>query len=461
MSLTTTALAAFLLAQAPAAPADLTTDERQAMQTITPQKLLGTVSFLSDDELGGRDTPSAELNIAAAYVAARFRGAGLEGGGPQGSFYQETTVDTVQAPASGVVFQTESDAVPYGLMFGGDEELRFSGEVPAAKAGAKFSGPVWMPAPEPRSSDPRAAMMLVASVVRSAASYSRAGATALIVVTPEGSPLRTAAQRFQAQPRLVGRRSLSSATPVLLVSAAPKGTTTLVLPPQQKHQAIVRNVIAVRRGSDEELAKQAILFTAHLDHIGRAAGKDPVNNGADDDASGVTAVLALADAYAALPVATQRSVIFMTYWGEEKGLLGSRYFADHPLWPLQDIVANINIEMVGRPESGAQRKCWMTGWNHSDLGSLMAIGAQRAGVTIFEHKKFSPMLYSASDNISLVRAGVVAHSFSAGSLHADYHQPGDEWPKLDIPHMTTVTQGLFAGSLPLARGQQTPQPKER
>ena len=216
-------------------------------------------------------------------------------------------------------------------------------------------------------------------------------------------------------------------------------------------------MIGVLRGSDPELAKQAIIFTAHLDHIGIAnTTGDTINNGADDDASGVTAVLTLADAYTALPTKPKRSVIFMTFWGEEKGLLGSRHYTNDPTWPLTDTIANLNLEMLGRPEPGAHGKVWMTGWDQSDLGTLLKQGAQQAGVLVFEHPKFSGFLYRQSDNWSFVEKGVVAHSFSAGSLHSDYHKPTDEWERLRLDHMTKVIQGLFVGSLPLANGEVTP-----
>jgi Zn-dependent M28 family amino/carboxypeptidase len=181
-----------------------------------------------------------------------------------------------------------------------------------------------------------------------------------------------------------------------------------------------------------------------------------IYNGADDDASGVTAVLTLADAYAAMPTPPKRSLLFVAFWGEESGLLGSKAFVDRPTWPLESIVANVNIEMIGRPEDGARGKIWVTGWNESNLGPLMRESASRWGVEIFEHPKFSAMLYRSSDNWSFAQRGVVAHSFSAGSLHADYHQVDDEWDRLEIPHMTRVIQGLFFGSLPLADGTLTP-----
>ena len=112
--------------------------------------------------------------------------------------------------------------------------------------------------------------------------------------------------------------------------------------------------------------------------------------------------------------------------------------------------------MIGRPEPGAHGKVWMTGWHQSDLGTLMQQAAEEVGVLVFEHPRFSSFLYPQSDNWSLVEKGVIAHSFSAGSLHTDYHQPTDEWERLQLDHMTKIIQGLFAGSLPIANGKLTP-----
>ena len=246
---------------------------------------------------------------------------------------------------------------------------------------------------------------------------------------------------------------------IVLVSKtqALEGEITVEVPANVRQAIPVHNVVGVLRGSDPDAAKQAVIISAHLDHIGPAnLGEDKVHNGADDNASGVTAVLTLADAIAALKDRPRRSVIFMTFWGEEKGLLGSKYFGEHPLWNLDDVVCNINLEMIGRPEENADGKAWGTGWPHSTLGPQMAAGAKRADVTIFHHEKFSEMLYTRSDNASFVAKGVIAHSFSAGSLHSDYHQPSDEVEKLNLPHMTKIIQGLLAGTLPIARGELTP-----
>ena len=217
-------------------------------------------------------------------------------------------------------------------------------------------------------------------------------------------------------------------------------------------------MIGVLPGSDETLASEALVISAHLDHLGEVGGT--VYNGADDNATGVTAVVSLADAFGALENRPKRSVVFMAFWGEEQGLRGSRDFAERPLWPLENMVANINIEMIGRPESGARNKTWVTGWERSDLGPLMALGAKRVDTLVFAHPQFSgDMLYRASDNWPLADKGVIAHSFSAGSLHSDYHQPTDDWQRLELDHMTAVIRGLFAGALPIANGELTPKKK--
>jgi hypothetical protein len=451
--MTTVALLLALLPQQTTDVPALTADETAAMSVITEQNVLGTVSFLASDEMAGRDTPSPELNIASAYVAARFRAAGLEGLGPKGSFYQETTLDTYKAPTGATFQSADTELKCYGALFGGATEFTYEGEVPKVVNRQKVDGPVWMPAPQLRPGMPPS--FLPRLVSRSAAAFKRSGATALVVVVAGDSPLIGAVQQNQQQPNVQ-----SASLPIIVVSAEPTGVCKMSVPARVSEPAIVRNVIAIRRGSDPQLSKQAIVVTAHLDHIGRAKGEDKVNNGADDDATGVTAVLTLAEAYAALKTPPKRSTIFMTFWGEEKGLLGSKYFVESPLWPLENIVANINLEMLGRPEPGADLKAWMSGWKKSDLGELMAKGASRAGITIFEHPRHSAPLYRASDNYSFVRGGVIGHSFSAGSLHQDYHKPTDEWQKLKIPHMTKVIQGLFAGTLPLAHGEMTPKKTE-
>lgn len=437
---------------------DLTAAEYKALERTNENSVTATLSFLASDEMGGRGTPSPELDIACAYVASRLRGAGAEGLGPDGSFYIESLIDTVITPASGAQFAAGDRKAPeFTLLGGGTSDFNYRGSIPLVDADTdeQLDGAVAVRLDS--SSDAGSSVLL--ELRRTVASLSSKGAKAVVVIADSDHQAWGIAESRQQRERIDSTRSRFE-VPVLLVSDHTWTDDTacgLALPADVAQSSVVKNVIGVIRGSDEELADEGIIFSAHLDHLGRAAeGEDRIYNGADDDASGVTAVLTLADTYGALETKPKRSVIFMTFWGEERGLLGSREFVEDSPWPLENVVANINIEMIGRPEDGARNKMWMTGWTESSLGEVVAAGSRRVGVETFEHPSFSARLYRASDNWAFVQKGVIAHSFSAGSLHDDYHQPSDEWEKMDRPHMTQVIRGLFAGTLPIAKGTLTP-----
>ena len=440
---------------------ELTDDQQTALGQITEPRVASTVGFLASDEMGGRGTGTLEFRIAAAYVASRFRAAGLKGGGENESFYQFAEVESFRVPATGVTFRMGSVAQSsLGMLSATNEALDFSGQIPTANLNDRqqeFEGPAFVEAPESYNG-PRGFGVLFRDVNR----LRRNGATAIILKVKAGHDLIGMAKQFRSQDQ-IGRSRL--ALPILLVTenVDADAVYSVKLPAKIRTKSKMRNVIGILKGSDPELSKQAILISAHLDHLGtrQSGGADPIFNGADDNATGVTAVLTLADAFAKLKTRPKRTIIFMTFWGEERGLLGSKYWSEKPTWPLEQVTCMINIEMIGRPEAGARNKAWGTGWDQSDLGSLLAVGAKRVGTLVFEHPQFSGrMLYSASDNWPLVQKGVIAHSFSAGSLHSDYHQPSDEFKKLETEHMTAVIKGLFAGALPIANGQMTPKKAE-
>ena len=432
---------------------------RPGLDEITEGRVTATISFLASDELAGRATGSSEFNIAARYVASRFRGAGLDGSLADGDYFHVTIKQLVKTP-SALVKLTSSESQPiaqFGLLAAGIEVLSYAGnvkqidlasELPTSGLDGVVAGMMTADAKGQR---------ILSQVVRMTNTLRDAGAKALLLGVATDSDLIELARESQVKPRLESSRS-RFALPVLLVPESTLSSTTIQLeiPAAIVSESPMRNVIGLLEGTDPELSKEAILFSAHLDHLGsKPSDGDGIFNGADDDASGVTGVLMLADAFAKMP-RPKRSLLFMTFWGEESGLLGSKQFTETPSWPLDKILANVNIEMIGRPEPGARNKIWMTGWQESDLGVLMNKASLPFGVEIFNHPKHSAMLYRSSDNWSFVQKGVIAHSFSAGSLHSDYHQPDDEWDRLEIPHMTRVIQGLFAATLPMAYGEARP-----
>ena len=223
-----------------------------------------------------------------------------------------------------------------------------------------------------------------------------------------------------------------------------------------------RNVLALlraREGSDR--ADEYVVVSAHYDHVGtgREVDGDGIYNGADDNATGTTAVVLLAEALAKAG-AQRRNVLFVCFAAEERGLRGSAAFCERPPVPIEQVVANLNIEMIGRPEPGNEGKAWITGADLSDFAAICGAALERAGVGLVDFP-MADRLFAASDNFSFVRHGVVAHSISAGSLHPDYHQPGDEVDKLDVPHMTRIVRGLLEATVALANRDDAPGWNER
>lgn len=201
------------------------------------------------------------------------------------------------------------------------------------------------------------------------------------------------------------------------------------------------NAIGVLVGSDAALSKQAILISAHLDHLGtRIQGlHEVIFHGADDDASGTTAVLELARALAAHR--PRRTVVFVCFGSEETGMQGDKFFLEHPPLPLNSIIANLEFEMIGQPDRavGAE-KLWLTGWERSDLGPMLAAHGAPLVADPHPEQKF----FLRSDNISLARRGIVAQTVSSYGLGAHYHQPTDDLAHIDFVHLATAIERMIA-----------------
>ena len=202
------------------------------------------------------------------------------------------------------------------------------------------------------------------------------------------------------------------------------------------------NAVAVLRGSDPKLKDEVILLTAHLDHLGVAAASvsgDRIYNGADDDASGTTAVLTLAHVLASGP-RPKRTVVFALFGSEELGGFGARAFLANPPTPLAGIVANLEFEMIGRPDSSVPPgTLWLTGFERSTLGPELA----KHGAHLVQDPHPKEQFFQRSDNITLARQGVIAHTVSSFGLHTDYHQPSDELKTINFTHMDNAIASMI------------------
>ena len=216
-----------------------------------------------------------------------------------------------------------------------------------------------------------------------------------------------------------------------------------------------RNVIAILPGRDTKLKEQVVLLSAHMDHlgIGKPVNGDAIYNGADDDASGCAAVLELARelSHGKPP---KRTVIFVFFGSEETGGQGNEYFLEHPPAQLRNIVANLEFEMIGRPDPAVKRdELWLTGYERSNLGPELASHGAKLVADPHPDENF----FQRSDNFALARQGIVAHTVSSFGLHKDYHRPSDDLAHIDFTHMEQAIASVLKPVRWLVNSDFTPQ----
>src|SRR5262249_42339930 len=218
---------------------------------------------------------------------------------------------------------------------------------------------------------------------------------------------------------------------------------SLRLAPPVDRPVSLRNVAGLWPGSDPALSDSYVVISAHYDHLGKkTSGEgDLIYNGANDDASGVASVIEIASALSSSRPGPRRSVLFITYFGEEKGLLGSRYYGRHPLVPLKKTVADLNLEHVGRTEGENGEKpgtATMTGFGYSDVTTAFQMAGAVTGIKVYRPRSDGDEYFARSDNQSLADQGVPSHTILTTFEFPDYHNVGDEWNKIDYPNLEKV-----------------------
>ncbi|MBL8897371.1 MAG: M20/M25/M40 family metallo-hydrolase [Planctomycetes bacterium] len=387
-----------------------------------------TLDFLASDELAGRDTPSPGLERAVQYAVERWKKAGLVPANEQGFVlrYEMPGWRIANAELRATLKLEDGQTVELA----GEKDLRL---FKMGQAVATNNEPVFLRSwvdeqrDTPESKEAKSWAKLLELDGDSALWKALAGDREILAgrrrpEAPKGMPM--IAVRAGALPK--GKFTASVSTP------APS-EVTLKLP----------NVVALVRGSEKP--DEIVLVSAHIDHVGislpQRGGKDAIHNGADDDATGSTAVILLAERFAARKTKPKRTLAFALFSAEEKGLMGSAALAANPPFPLEQIAVNLNLEMLGRPEPGKRFYVWFTGVSQSDFAARATPAFRATGLDVIEFA-MGEQLFFASDNASFARKGVVAHSISAGSLHDDYHQPSDEPSRIDVEHMAAAIAGI-------------------
>ena len=491
------ALAAPLAAQSAAPPA-----VTRAAQTITEADVSRRIHVIADDSMQGRDTPSRGLDLTAQYIADQFKTFGLKPGGGNGSYIMHYGVRKVRldVAASHVGFMANGQHVRAGFdrdafwregnvpanMIEGPAVLVGGTLAPDSLKTADFTGKIALLVLD--YSKPRPA------TVRPTLDFLRTNAKAVVVVTN-----RDSAQFAQFVAQLSGPRTDTVDAEVVARPLAPvvevqqravlellssvgvnldevRGSASMVdrqvpalslmLAARQEilMDATAPITVGILEGTDPQLKSEYLVYSAHMDHVGvagtsnqcRAVGADSICNGADDDGSGTVGVVELAEAFSQKAARTRRSIIFLTVSGEEKGLWGSDYFVSHPTVPLSAIVADINIDMIGRnwPDTIVA-----IGREHSDLGATLArVDSMHPelGMVAIDDRWPQENFYFRSDHYNFARNGVPILFFFNG-VHDDYHQVSDSPDKINADKESRILQLLFFLGQDVANAAQRPQ----
>jgi aminopeptidase YwaD len=415
---------------------------------ITEQSIRGHMQFLAGDALNGRGSGTRDEWIAVTYAAALMQAWGLEPLGDNGGFVQQIEIERQEATApptltfAGGRFTHGGDMRVQSLsaahVSGGLQ--KFSAEVPV-RPGAVLLMPA-PPAADPRSGSRNTSGIALAAAILTLDS-SGSGASGAHLPSLGGQLVGvTAAAPARPSSVALGKEAyaaisaLADGTPIAIDAEVKTSTRTQTW-----------NAVGRLRGSDPASVDQVILLSAHIDHLGSrppregaAASPDTIFNGADDDASGSVAVLELAHALALGP-RPKRTIVFALFGSEEAGGYGSRYFADRPVVPLAQIVANLQFEMIGRPDAKVPpHTLWLTGYERSTLGPALA----KQGALLVQDPHPEQSFFTRSDNIQFARRGVIAHTVSSYGLHKEYHQPSDEIGTIDFAHMTDAIRSMLA-----------------
>jgi hypothetical protein len=446
-----------LLAAAVTCAAALSTSEKAALDRISADSMRGNLSFLASDDLEGRATPSRGLDIAADFIAAQFRRAGLEPIAKDGTYFQTASLTEVTPDPAGLQFT---------LKTGGEELELKSNELRIRSLTAlDFNTAAVLALPDEGELPALEGKVVAGSAKRygneAALFRLQARKPALILlIGRRGGPQSERPYLEERDTRNVPVIRVASVAAADALAAKKAFTVSLHVGAPRTKDAAARNVGGILRGSDPVLSDQYVFVTAHYDHLGMSAATsgDHVYNGANDNASGTVSVIEIAGALASLPLHPRRSIVFMTWYGEEEGLLGAYYYTHHPLVPLNRTVANVNLEQMGRtdekdgPEVGAFA---FTGASYSDLPAIMGKAAADESIRIYPRKD-ADAFFDRSDNFAFALNGVVAHTAVVAFEYPDYHALGDKWEKLDYPNMAKVDRGVAAGVLEIANAPNPP-----
>jgi len=395
-------------------------------QIINAKEVERIERVLASDEMKGRRIYSPELDKAADFIAAEFKAAGLETWNNSGTYRQEFSMITPrfkgltctldQQPVDGksVVVITTSPSLSINEQ-SGYEKVKLA-----------------------------AGLNLFTEVQK----YIRSGKNQVVLVDTSYS---------KSFGRLTGfkRGMFPMKNNVVFVLTANDPSTYSIEAQHEIVEQKLANVVAVLPGKSKK--NEYVIFSGHYDHIGigKPVDGDSIFNGANDDAAGTTAVIMLAKYYKALNN-NERTIIFAAFTAEESGGYGAQYFS-RQFDPAQ-VAAMFNIEMIGTESKWGKNSAYITGYEKTDMGAIMQKNLEGTGFVFHPDPYTDQNLFYRSDNATLARLGVPAHTISTSKMDSEpnYHKVSDEVETLDLDNMTMIIKSIALSARSIVSGKDSP-----
>jgi hypothetical protein len=405
--------------------------------SISAATVSRVMNTLAADDMQGRGTGQPGGLRAAQFLAGEFARIGLQPLPGQTTFEQTFTIYQSRTSPVVAVINNQALAPMQAVAIAGQPMVRWTSE-DAEPATVVVIGP------EPAE---RGKLF----------SYLRPSANTLVFVDTAQT------KAFRQLAGYIGRGTTSAELPkpfstVFVLGARPAALTYRIIASSENQPVELRNVVGVLPGHNPQRSKENLVFSGHYDHLGiikPSAEGDSIANGADDDASGTTAVVALAE-YFKRKNDNARPLVFVAFAAEEVGGFGSQFFSKQ-LDP-QQVAAMFNIEMIGKEAKFGPNTAFITGYERSDFGKLLQANLASSKFKFEPDPYPEQNLFYRSDNATLARLGVPAHTISTDQIPTDglYHSVDDEIESLNLTNMTAVIQAIAQSASGIVAGRQTP-----
>lgn len=473
-------LSSVLTAQNPAPPKleRLVPERQKGFESIDPELCKEWLTYLASDELGGRETGRPGYKLAADFIAARFKEFGLEPVGDKGTYFQAVPFAKVgpNAETSFLSVRTadgeELLRVTPGKGLGGQISEKSDREVELVELTATNQQEV-----KDANVEGKAVLFTDKSATGgrrfTRTTFALWQASPAAIITVDDKAAATVTRRIAAgggrnragrgRSRRPNMYSISTAAAQQIRAGMEKHGKLMAKTKieVERQPVFAANVVGYLEGSDPALKHEIVGIGSHLDHIGKNG--DRINNGADDDASGTTGVLAVARAFQKNGVRPRRSLLFMCFSGEEKGLVGSRHYANNPIFPNKNMIAELQMDMIGRNEEFVNRRTGeVTEKAEDNVNSLHLVGTKKLSMDLhnvcldlnrkhigFDYEYDEEDVFGRSDHANFARKDIPIAFFFTG-FHPQYHQPDDTVDKINFPKLVRVAKLVYSIAFEIA-----------